>query len=68
MPADTSDYDPRFDRAQTVAGAKARYVNLDSYSLANLESDVERILSEGEAPDRGKPPLSKYGSHETVRV
>jgi len=51
--SDTPDYDPRTDRAQTVAGAKARYVDLDcQYSLADLERDVRRILTEGEYPDR----------------
>jgi hypothetical protein len=49
----TTDYDPRHERAQTLDGAKARYVS-DSveYSLANFERDVERILVEGEHPDR----------------
>jgi hypothetical protein len=54
--SDTPNYDPRTDRAQTVAGAKARYVDPDcQYSLADLEHDVRRILTEGEHPDR--PPL-----------
>lgn len=52
MNATTPDYDPRYDRAQTVAGAKARYVQLDGYTLAKLESDLERLLSGGENPDR----------------
>jgi len=49
----TTDYDPRYERAQTLNGAKARYVS-DSveYSLADFERDVERILIEGERPDR----------------
>jgi hypothetical protein len=45
MISKTSDYDPRFERAQTIAGAKARYVELDDYLLADLESDVERLLT-----------------------
>jgi len=53
--SDTPGYDPRYDRAQTLTGAKARYVQLDEYTLANLDDDVERILREGENPDQTGP-------------
>jgi hypothetical protein len=51
--ADTPDYDPRFDRAQTIDGAKARYVadDLPEYDIQMLEADVDRILRGGENPD-----------------
>jgi hypothetical protein len=55
--SETPDHDPRFDRAQTISGAKSRYVNLDSYTLAKFESDVERMLREGENPDKSETPL-----------
>jgi len=50
---DTHDYDPRYDRAQTIAGAKARYVtdDLPAYDEAALERDVDRLLTEGDTPD-----------------
>lgn len=54
--ATTSEYDLRFDRAQTVDGAKARYVAIASYTLADLERDVGRILRRGEYPDRTPRP------------
>lgn len=52
--AETTDYDPRYDRAQTVEGAKARYVSddLPDYGLDMLEADVARVLVEGDYPDR----------------
>jgi formyltetrahydrofolate hydrolase len=51
--AETTDYDPRYDRGQTVAGAKARYVDPDlDYDEQNLERDVARVLAEGDYPDR----------------
>ena len=51
--AETTDYDPRYDRGQTVAGAKARYVdpNLD-YDGQDLERDIARVLASGDYPDR----------------
>jgi hypothetical protein len=51
--SETPDYDPRYDRAQTVAGAKARYAdpNAPKYDLAALERDLERLLTEGDLPD-----------------
>lgn len=50
--ADTHDYDPRFNRAQTVAGAKARYVDPElDYTLDDMERDIGRLLSGGEWPD-----------------
>jgi len=51
--ADTTDYDPRYDRAQTVRGAKARYVDNErpEYGLQMLESDLERLLRGGDLPD-----------------
>ncbi len=42
--SESTDYDPRFDHAQTVKGAKARYVDDDGYSIGDLESDLERLL------------------------
>lgn len=51
--SETPDYDPRYERAQTVEGAKARYVAEDvDYSLLDLERDVARILDEGPNPDK----------------
>jgi len=49
----TQDYDPRYDRAQSISGAKARYVELDGYDIADLEADIERIQEQGENPDKG---------------
>lgn len=49
--ADTPNYDPRYDRAQTVNGAKARYVELQDYTESDLESDLERLLTDGPNPD-----------------
>lgn len=57
--AETTDYDPRFERAQTVEGAKARYVSddLPDYGIDMLEADVARVLEQGENPDRrDRPP------------
>ena len=59
MIADTPDFDPRTERAQTIAGAKARYVKLDDYTLSNLEYDLERLLREGECPDTYPPELTE---------
>lgn len=43
--ADTTEYDPRYERAQTVDGAKARYVTDDvDYDEDALEADLERLL------------------------
>lgn len=52
--AETTDYDPRYSRAQTVEGAKARYVSddLPDYDEDDLERDVARVLDEGDYPDR----------------
>lgn len=51
--SETPDYDPRFDRAQTIEGAKARYADPDlDYDIQDLEADVERILEQGERPDQ----------------
>jgi len=45
--ADTTDYDPRYERAQTVGGAKARYVSGDTeYDIGDLETDLDRLLGE----------------------
>lgn len=54
--SETTDYDPRYERAQTVEGAKARYVSddLPDYDLDDLERDVARILDEGDHPDRSR--------------
>lgn len=55
----TAEYDPRYDRAQTVKGAKARYVSDDcpAYDIITMEQDIERILVEGEYPDKVHPGL-----------
>ena len=60
---ETPDYDPRFERAQTVEGAKARYVSDDSpgYGIVELERDIGRVLREGENPD-----VRGYGQSEVV--
>jgi hypothetical protein len=52
--AETPDYDPRYDRAQNVEGAKARYLSgdLPDYDLDAFEADVERLLEQGDYPDR----------------
>jgi len=59
--AQTTDYDPRYDRAQTVKGAKARYVSddLPEYGEQMLEADLERLLNNGENPDRYDPALTE---------
>lgn len=56
--ATTHDYDPRYDRAQTIEGAKARYVaeELPEYSLKMLEADLERLLDDGAWSDRENVP------------
>ncbi len=42
---DTLDYDPRYDHAQSVEGAKARYMDSDlSYDESDLEEDLERLI------------------------
>jgi hypothetical protein len=61
---DTPDHDPRYDRAQTVDGAKARYVHSDDYTIQQLESDVDRILTEGENPD--KKDIPHFGGQEVI--
>jgi len=55
MISETPDYDPRAERAQTIDGAKARYVQQGGYTLEDYERDVERLLIDGEYPD--KPPM-----------
>ena len=56
--AETTDYDPRFERAQTVEGAKARYVSddLPDYGIDDLERDVGRVLEQGRNPDKRDRP------------
>lgn len=55
--SETTDYDPRFERAQTVGGAKARYADHGGdYTLSDLERDVERLLETGEYPDAVETP------------
>jgi len=63
--ADTPEYDPRYDRAQTVDGAQARYVSHETdYSLVQLEADIDRILRQGEYPDRTTP---RFEGQEILR-
>jgi hypothetical protein len=52
--AQTTEYDPRYDCAQTLRGAKARYLSddLSDYNLDAFERDVERVLEQGAYPDR----------------
>lgn len=56
--AETSDFDPRYERAQTIDGAKARYVSDDfpDYGETMLEGDIDRLLREGEYPDKDDEP------------
>jgi len=56
--SETHDYDPRHDRAQSVDGAKARYVtdDLPEYDEDALERDLERLMTGGENPDRRERP------------
>jgi len=56
-PSETTDYDPRYDRAQTIEGAKARYVSEDGYGEEQLEADLERLLTESEHPDGREQPI-----------
>lgn len=58
--SETHDFDPRYDRAQSVDGAKARYVSHDlAYDVHDLERDLDRLLWEGETDD---PPVRRAGS------
>lgn len=41
---ETPDYDPRYDEAQSIEGAKARYVQLEGYSIHDLERDLDRLI------------------------
>lgn len=51
--SETPEHDPRYERAQTLEGAQARYAAHDNgYDEADLERDLERILERGEYPDR----------------
>ena len=56
---ETHDYDPWCERAQTIDGAKARYVSddLPGYDLDMLESDVDRLLRVGENPEKRDRPI-----------
>jgi hypothetical protein len=67
--AETPEYDPRYDRAQTVEGAKARYLSddLPDYDLDAFEADVERLLEQGDHPDAEKPPLAMFEGQEVIR-
>ena len=67
--AETPEYDPRHDRAQTVEGAKARYLSddLPGYGLDAFEADVERVLEQGDHPDEEKPPFPMFEGQEIVR-
>ena len=60
---ETHDYDPRFERAQTIDGAKARYVadELPDYGLDALEADVDRLLRVGDGPDMNIDNPSSHG-------
>jgi len=57
--AETTGYDPRYERAQTIEGAKARYVADDcpAYGIERLEADIERLLRGGDHPDGRDEPL-----------
>lgn len=35
--SETTDWDPRYDKAQSIEGAKSRYVELDEYTEEDLE-------------------------------
>lgn len=45
--AETSSFDPRYGRGQSVEDAKARYLHQDGYSLNDFESDLDRLLHTG---------------------
>lgn len=64
--SETTDYDPRFDRAQTVEGAKARYVSHDlpGYDEDALEDDLERLFLDGMNPDKRDRPTIE--TQETI--
>jgi hypothetical protein len=43
--SETTDYDPRYDRAQSITGAKARHVDRGlKYDVSDLERDLTRLL------------------------
>lgn len=47
MISETHDYDPRYERAQSVEGAQARYLNEDlDYDLDDLDRDLGRLLDQ----------------------
>lgn len=44
--SETPEYDPRYNHAQSVGGAKARYTDPQlEYGVADLETDLDRLLS-----------------------
>lgn len=62
----TTGYGPRYDRAQTVDGAKERYVDPDTdYMIEDFERDVERILAGSKNPDTPDRPTLE--GHELIR-
>lgn len=65
--ADTDGYDPRADRARTVGGAKARYVEQDGYGVDDLESDLERLLDPRHDRGRDRPPLPSFRGQVMLR-
>lgn len=67
---ETTDYDPRYARAQTVEGAKARYVSddLPGYGEAELEADLDRIIRfEGPNPDKPRAESEPILGGQVVR-
>lgn len=56
--SETTDYDPRYERAQTIEGAEARWLDQDGYTEVDLERDIERLIETSEYPDRDRPDLT----------
>lgn len=52
----THDYDPRYDKAQTIDGAAARFLDEElDYDSDDLERDLHEIIVEGREPSRQYP-------------
>lgn len=41
---ETTEYDPRYTSAQSLADAKARYLHQEGYTLTEFERDVDRLI------------------------
>ena len=57
----TSEYDPRYKRARTLEGAKARYVEEgNGYGIEAFKHDVERLLENGEPAANSSKGIRSY--------